>query len=408
MKIKKIFFNFAFLSIITSLIGCRSGKSSSSKSESSSSNTASSIDDAETPDDGSTSDNTESGGVGCTDATALNYDSTATTDSQNCEYVWGQLIDAQPLTYFAYDLSDDVKDGVKEALRAATESFGKYGLVEYWVVGSDYDAMVDLATIFCERRISRGESYQGTETVGYCVQESIADYHDNNFLHYYNVANDAIAYSEPRSSAATDGGREYGLHRLYQSYPHGFEYLFGDTPIREAQLIFHEYFAVFQGSQIDTLDEEAIVNLLGPWWFSQGAQEYTSFYYLYKHIQENTINIDPTGLGTMEDEFSNKMTRALNFMNSECPDTKFHEIDRSSPCRGVVYDIGPWTIAYLQHKIDDQDALITNFYPILEANGWDATFTQTFGIEPEDFYTEFEEFLNKPLSEQLLILPTFE
>ena len=64
--------------------------------------------------------------------------------------------------------------------------------------------------------------------------------------------------------------------------------------------------------------------------------------------------------------------------------------------------------AYLQHKIDDQDALITNFYPNLEANGWEATFTQTFGIEPEDFYTEFEEFLNKPLSEQLLILPTFE
>ena len=351
---------------------------------------------------------TESDSIGCTDATALNYDSTATTDSQNCEYVWGQLIEAQPLTYFAADLSDDIRNGVREALRAATESFGKYGLVEYWVIGSDYDAMVDLATVFCERRVSRGEPYQGTETVGYCVQENTADYHDNNFLHYYNVANDAIAYNEPRSSAATDGGREYGIHRLYQSYPHGFENLFGDTPIREAQLIFHEYFAVFQGSQINSLDEETVVDLLGPWWFSQGAQEYASFYYLYKHVQENTINIDPTGLETMEEEFSSKMTGALNFMNNECPDTKFYEIDRSSPCKGVVYDIGPWTIAYLQHKIGNQDALITTFYPILEANGWNATFTQTFGIEPEDFYTEFEEFLDKPLSEQLLVLPTFE
>ena len=46
---------------------------------------------------------------------------------------WGQIIETPPETFFAADLSDDVRDGLTDALLVATSEWGNFGPLEYWV-----------------------------------------------------------------------------------------------------------------------------------------------------------------------------------------------------------------------------------------------------------------------------------
>ena len=45
------------------------------------------------------------------------------------------------------------------------------------------------------------------------------------------------------------------------------------------------------------------------------------------------------------------------------------------------------------------------FYENLESLGWEGAFVKAFGMSSEEFYADFEEFLELNLDEQLAILP---
>jgi len=47
-------------------------------------------------------------------------------------------------------------------------------------------------------------------------------------------------------------------------------------------------------------------------------------------------------------------------------------------------------------------------YPSLNELGWEGAFRRTFGMPSEDFYAEFDALLEKPLADQLAILPKYD
>ena len=51
------------------------------------------------------------------------------------------------------------------------------------------------------------------------------------------------------------------------------------------------------------------------------------------------------------------------------------------------------------------DVLLDSFYANLNDLDWEESFTQTYGMSSAAFISEFEEFLDLPLAEQVQILP---
>ena len=63
-----------------------------------------------------------------------------------------------------------------------------------------------------------------------------------------------------------------------------------------------------------------------------------------------------------------------------------------------------WFYAFLVHRFR-YEVLLDVFYSKVEKLGWEGAFEIAYGMSSEDFYKEFDKFLNLPLKEQLSILP---
>ena len=117
--------------------------------------------------------------------------------------------------------------------------------------------------------------------------------------------------------------------------------------------------------------------------------------------------IDNSGLRSLEQSFGSKMKNGRNTITNSSPGVKLGDITYESNCSQAGYDFGCWAIAYLLNKAG-QTALLDTFYPSLNELGWEGAFRKTFGMSSEEFYAEFEAFLEKPLADQLAILPQYD
>ena len=117
--------------------------------------------------------------------------------------------------------------------------------------------------------------------------------------------------------------------------------------------------------------------------------------------------IDNSGLSSLEQSFENKMKSGKNRIEDNCPGTELHELTYDNDCSRAAYDLGAWAVAYLLNKVG-QEALLDTFYPSLNELGWEGAFQKTFGMSSEDFSAEFDLFLEKPLADQLAILPNYD
>ena len=114
--------------------------------------------------------------------------------------------------------------------------------------------------------------------------------------------------------------------------------------------------------------------------------------------------IDNSSLSSLEQTFENKMKKGKKTIEKNCPGVKLHELTYDNDCSGAAYDLGAWAMGYLLNKVG-QEALLDTFYPSLNELGWEGAFQKTFGMSSEDFSAEFNLFLEKPLADQLAILP---
>ena len=58
------------------------------------------------------------------------------------------------------------------------------------------------------------------------------------------------------------------------------------------------------------------------------------------------------------------------------------------------YAYGAWAAAYLSH-IAGKEAFIDKYYPAIDSVGWKQAFKQAFGMSIEDFYIEFDQFMEQ-------------
>ncbi|MBS1255878.1 MAG: hypothetical protein MAG581_01688 [Deltaproteobacteria bacterium] len=312
---------------------------------------------------------------------------------------WGKITDYSPEVFCAYDLSFSICDQITTALLAAAAEWGNYGPLEYWVLGTDEQAGQALTELYCERRDNRGQFSKES-----CLEE------ENNsqygFESYRKTGAEAVSSGSPRMDAGRNGHREWSIHFFTSSLPLGFTDLFKVPGADEQKTVFHEYFHAVQHSHIQTKDSTKRKQFLGPVWFQEGAAEYmaqSASWKLRKSGKLPEINMKGRWPFVFKDKMKSKMTEGLRNLKA-CPGLKMQDLTYKTPCNNAHYDLGAWAHAWLAQKSGKQ-ALLDIFYPHLDELGWEGAFEKTYGMTAEEFYTEFSQFLELPINQQMEILP---
>ena len=163
-----------------------------------------------------------------------------------------------------------------------------------------------------------------------------------------------------------------------------------------------------QHAYIHTKNRNKRKELLGPVWFNEGAAEYMAQVTLRKSFQDGSltqIHEKNRWPFVFRKQMERKIKEGLRKLaSSKCSGLKMQDLTYQKPCDGAHYDLGTWAHAYLVHK-HGSEVLLETFYPNLEELEWEGAFVKTYGMAPEEFYAEFEQFLKQPTSQQMAVLP---
>ena len=326
-------------------------------------------------------------------------DASVVGKKQPSDDMFGIQPENQVEVFVASDISKEVKASVTETLALAVESWGSTGRLEYWVLGVDRKAALELSEQFCKRRVERGNM-----TMRECMRDRFNK--DHGFLSYQKIGADAVATGRPSMSAGHNGGSEWGFHRYSSSLPLGFAGLL-DTAAEGDQLtIFHEYWHSVQQASINAKDHRTRRKQMGPVWFAEGsavAMAEITTERLWASGKLRKWNNADRPWPNLKQRMTSKMRIVLQ-KRDECdsilPDTY------ESECAQLAYESGGWAVAYLMDK-HGANVLLESFHPKVAELGWEAAFQETFGQSSEEFIKEFETFVDLPLAEQVKILPKF-
>ena len=281
---------------------------------------------------------------------------------------------------------------------AATNEWGNYGPLEYWVLGTEEQAGKALTDAFCNRRKKRGHIEKAR-----CLQKHNNE-GDYGFEYYRKIGAEAVASGKPNQDAGWNGNRKWGIHYFTSSLPVGLTDKFKVPGAEEQKTILHEYFHAVQASHIQTKDRNERKKLMGPVWFIEGSAEYMALVGLLNSGVQEKGNMGGKYQFYPIENMRWKMEGGKIGLNSVCTGVSLWDIDYGSSCTNVAYDLGAWAHAYLANKFGP-NILLDTFYPNLEKLGWEGAFERAYGMSSEEFYKDFKMFLNLPLNEQLSILP---
>jgi hypothetical protein len=303
---------------------------------------------------------------------------------------WGVEKGYSPEVFCASDLQETVCPAVTSALLAAMIEWGSYEPVEYWVLGTEKEAASKLTNINCERRENLGQMRMVD-----CLRKHGPE-GDHGFDSYRLLGEEGLENQTNQGSMGLNGHRDWGIHYFTSSIPWGFTDIF--QPINaggDQKGLFHEYFHGIQHSYIQSSDREKRDDLLGPVWFIEGGAEYMAQIMYKKSIDTKLLKtINGSERFVLRDEMENKMMGGLQNLTNTCPGSKLQDLSYQFNCNGASYDLGAWAMAYLAH-VYGKDLLLESFYSELNSNsnGWEGTFKETYGISSEEFYTDFDKFL---------------
>ena len=309
---------------------------------------------------------------------------------------WRQQTDEPPTFFYADDVAPEVRRALEQAFAAAIDTWGNYGPLEFWVVGADVPAAEALATRYCEHRAARGdESPEDCRRYGRQRDE---------FVEWATAAAKIADTGDAFLNAGRNGKADWGVHLFSSSLPPGWAGLAG-IPVEDDQtVLFHEYFHAVQHAHVMPLDHDERDRLMGPVWFVEGGAEFmaqsTSERSRAAGALPRSRNRDRPW--RVEDRMRGKMREGLAELAAH-PELVWHEVDYG-PHGKAAYDIGAWAVAYLCDKAG-ADALIDEFYPRLSDLGWEGAFEATFDMTSQEFYAEFDRFLERPIDEQVAVLP---
>lgn len=318
---------------------------------------------------------------------------------------WSVPITDPPMFFFADDVDVQARKGMIEAMTVATEVWGNYGPLEYWVQGVDEAAGRALVQRFCERRVElRNTRLQP------CLNRELRGEH--SLLSYQALGAEAVATKQPSGSAGRNGSAEWGLHRFASSMPWGMmeNSPFGTAGDGDQKTIFHEYFHAVQHAQIHPgLPRDDRDRLLGPVWFIEGGAEYMA---TTGHAQAQAAGLLPIwGNGEWDRSYKayrksmgRKFRDAVRDHGQHDCVAEMVKLTYESPCRRFFYDGGSWAVAVLASRHGEM-VLLDEFYPNLKIMSWEEAFVATFEQSSEEFYEDFRELLEGSVRDALKILP---
>ena len=313
---------------------------------------------------------------------------------------WGKKVDIDPEFFYASDVEPRVKELLEETLYAATDLWGNYGPLEYWVSGKDIPAARELADQFCSRREERG---QMEKTV--CLENE----HTPNFLiEQAEVVAEAIAEGNSTSSAGRNGNRSWGIHLFSSSYPICFNDNLAMVPYADCQVtVLHEYFHAVQHAHIMTFDGDRRQNEFhlqqsDNWWGEGGAEWKAQM--ASEYLRNNDL-VTASDWNPLQERMQWKM-EIIKEWNENNPDGELSNYPPHGN-NNPGYDYGTWAHAYLENMVGP-DALLDIYYPNLNELGPHEAFIKTYGMTMSEFVIEFDNFIELDIEEQLLILPDFE
>ena len=293
-----------------------------------------------------------------------------------------------PDTYYmlvASSLPASQETGHRLILDTAIRLWGNFGPLEYYVIGADIESTDKIKDEFCKRRELR----------------SINDCWDP-FEKYREVTVRALENKSLSGGAGLNGDAANGYHIVAGSIDWSFtnpKELGGldFTPNGAGETPAHEYWHVVTFAHMSPLGR-----IYPPTWFVEGSAVYMANYAVTASLTSGVITNQSDRTISFENSFRRAMSNGLA-NRAEYPGFKLNDFGYEQ--RDASYSLGAWGVAYLLNKVDNQEALLDILLPNYQELGWEGAFKHTFGLTTEEFYNEFELFLDLDIGDQLKILP---
>ena len=314
---------------------------------------------------------------------------------------WKQEINCPAEVFVAKDVKQSTKNNIEATLKAASDAWGNFGPIEYWVMGIDQAYSIELIKKYCQRRAENGNM-----NFDYCLKREKNSGH--GILSYQKSGAEALASKRPFGSAGHNGGMDWGIHKFSSSLPFGFEGKL-DMPAGEDQkTVMHEYFHAVQHAHILELQRYKRDKLWGPVWFVEGGAEYMASVTYKRLISEKKLDLIKNSKWEYDfrQSMQEKFQRAKNQNTRHNCILQMREITYNSPCREFFYDGGAWAVAYLLNQTNE-NILLNEFYPNLEKLGWEGAFKKSFSKSSKEFYKEFAVFLKQDITSAMQIIPQY-
>ena len=286
---------------------------------------------------------------------------------------WGKVT-SEPATYFpASDVSTSHLDIVKTYQLLGSSTWGNYGPLEYWVVGSSQSAAAELDKTYCNRRNELNGITNGN--INSCINR------DYNFVEYARDGNAGL-------NTRRDQGEKWSgfIITMASKRP---------SPDEDdyKQVILHEYFHVYQNSHVFSKNRSERESRMqkNPWWGEGGAE----------YMSQLLFSKQP---GITSEYLKERMTWKMDSKAQLKTGEKINQIpygDRGN----IAYDLGSWFVAYLINKTSEE-TYRTSFYKDLNDLGFEGSFSKHFGSSSSELLVDFHDnFLNLTIEDQLKIIP---
>jgi len=294
---------------------------------------------------------------------------------ENCDEVkhdnWGTITSQQAEFYATRDVPRSQIDLTKKWYEIASNAWGNYGPLEFWIVGTNEISATTLDKKYCELRNQKDK----TISIEHCLNR------DHNFVSYAKGGNAGL--NTRRNENEKWSGFIITMSAKFPS-PQEEDY----KPV-----VLHEYFHVYQHAHIYSKknSERKSRNLENPWWSEGGAE------YMAQLLYSKQNGVRPNYLR----EIMERKLRALKDLRDGESIKDIAYGKRSH----IAYDLGAWFIAFIINKTSEE-AYRVNFFKDLNAKGFEGAFVKNFGASSNDFLDEFHKiFLKLSLKDKVKIIP---
>jgi len=284
---------------------------------------------------------------------------------------WGKVISGKAEFYAASDVSASTLNLTRKWYELATEAWGNYGPLEFWIVGSSKTAAAELDKKYCDVRKRKDPAMRLRHCLG----------RGHNFVSY-----------------ARDGSAGLNTRRNENEKWSGFIITMSSKfpgPQEEdyKPVVLHEYFHVYQHAHVHSKkeSERKSRNQENPWWGEGGAE------YMAQLLYSKQKGVRPGYL-------KEKMKRKLRSLKRLKAGESIKDIPYGR--RGMIaYDLGAWFIAFLINKTSEE-AYRVKFFRALNTEGFEGSFLRSFGSSSKAVLDEFHNtFLKLSLEDKLKIIP---